>query len=44
MDVVREFYSSTNGWDVCGYDYTENHPATSDDSHLWHVHINFHRL
>jgi hypothetical protein len=31
---IREFYGTVDGAEVIGYDYYENHPATSDDSHL----------
>lgn len=44
MDLCREYYGSTNGWDVVGYDYTEGHPASSDPSHCWHGHWSFRRL
>lgn len=43
MQACREFYGSTDGVNVCGWDYAENHSATSDDSHLWHVHLSIHR-
>lgn len=39
MDVVREFYGSTDGRTVCGWDYWGNYAVTSDDSHLWHIHL-----
>jgi hypothetical protein len=39
MHPVREFYGSVDGVHVVGWDYTEGHSATSDDSHLWHVHL-----
>ena len=29
MDACREFYGSTNGWDVCGYDFSGNFFTTS---------------
>jgi len=43
MYPVREFYGSTDGLDVCGWDYTGGYPVSSDDSHLWHVHLSIHR-
>jgi hypothetical protein len=39
MNACREFYGSTNGTSVCGYDYKGNYNVTSDDSHLWHIHL-----
>lgn len=41
--VVREWYGSLDGVTVTGYDIPTMQPATSDDSHLWHVHISFFR-
>jgi hypothetical protein len=32
--AVREFYGSTNGEVVCGWDYQGGYAVTSDDSHL----------
>lgn len=37
--VLREFYGSTDGRTVCGWDYQSGYAVTSDDSHLWHVHL-----
>lgn len=37
--ALREFYGSTDGVNVIGWDNWENYPVTSDDSHLWHVHL-----
>ncbi|MQB00546.1 MAG: hypothetical protein GEU78_09685 [Actinobacteria bacterium] len=48
--VVREFYGNADlDWDVEGYTLHRSSdgssgPATSDDSHLWHIHISFHRV
>ncbi|WP_018350938.1 hypothetical protein [Longispora albida] len=41
LNYCREFYGTLNGRDVTGWDTYHGHPATSDDSHLWHVHISF---
>lgn len=43
MAVVREFYGSVDGAHVIGWDYTGGYPVTSDDSHLWHIHLSIHR-
>jgi hypothetical protein len=43
MNCIREFFGSVDGYNVCGWDYTYNHWATSDSSHLWHIHISIHR-
>jgi hypothetical protein len=41
---VREFYGNTNGDRIVdGWDDLTHRAATSDDSHLWHVHISFYR-
>ncbi len=39
MAPIREFYGSENGTSVCGWDYYGGYPVTSDDSHLWHIHL-----
>jgi len=39
MNAAREFYGSTNGNTVCGWDYYYDYAVTSDDSHLWHIHL-----
>lgn len=39
MDVARSFFGSTDGANVCGWDYYGGYAVTSDDSHLWHVHL-----
>jgi hypothetical protein len=39
MHACREFYGSVDGHNVIGYDYYEGHSGTSDDTHLWHIHI-----
>ncbi len=39
MNGCREFYGSTDGYNVCGWDYYYNYAVTSDDSHLWHIHL-----
>lgn len=38
-DVLREFFGSTDGVTVCGWDYYGGYAVTSDNSHLWHVHV-----
>jgi hypothetical protein len=43
VGVVREWYGSLDGEEVAGWDLATGQPATSDDSHLWHVHISFYR-
>jgi hypothetical protein len=37
--ALREFYGSTDGNNVCGWDYQGGYAVTSDDSHLWHIHL-----
>jgi hypothetical protein len=39
MAPIREFYGSTDGYNVCGWDYYGGYAVTSDDSHLWHIHL-----
>lgn len=39
MSACREFYGSTDGYNVCGWDYYGGYAVTSDDSHLWHIHL-----
>jgi hypothetical protein len=39
MYACREFYGSTDGKYVCGWDYAGGYAVTSDSSHLWHVHL-----
>lgn len=39
MAPVREFYGSVDGVHVIGWDYPGGYPVTSDDTHLWHVHV-----
>ncbi|HEX4502180.1 MAG TPA: peptidoglycan-binding domain-containing protein [Scandinavium sp.] len=39
MNPARSFFGSADGYNVIGYDYKGNYPCTSDDSHLWHVHL-----
>jgi hypothetical protein len=44
IEEVSEWYGNTNGDDrVDGYNNIENRVATSDDSHLWHLHITLKR-
>lgn len=44
LDYLREWYGNID-WDreVEGYDNRHWHPASSDDSHLWHIHFSFTR-
>lgn len=40
----REFYGQCDSdREVEGYDFTKERDASSDDSHLWHIHISIHR-
>jgi hypothetical protein len=39
MNCIREFFGSTNGTTVCGWDYYGGYAVTSDSSHLWHIHL-----
>ncbi len=39
MYPIRSFFGSTDGRVVCGWDFVGGYPVTSDDSHLWHVHL-----
>lgn len=39
MYAARSFFGSVDGWTVCGWDYAGGYPVSSDDSHLWHVHL-----
>jgi hypothetical protein len=39
MRAARSFFGSTDGVTVCGWDYAGDYPTSSDDSHLWHVHL-----
>jgi hypothetical protein len=43
LHALREFYGTTNGYDVTGRDVRTGNWITSDDSHLWHVHLSFYR-
>lgn len=47
MGAVREFYGTLNGRTVFGLTHTSENgfwsPATSDSSHLWHIHLSFFR-
>jgi hypothetical protein len=41
---MREFYGNTDSdREVEGWDYARGRSASSDDSHLWHIHISVHR-
>lgn len=43
LAAVREFYGTVDGENVIGWDSSTNRAVSSDDSHLWHVHISFYR-
>lgn len=43
LRCVREWYGSLDSVHVAGWDLATDRPATSDASHLWHVHISFYR-
>jgi hypothetical protein len=44
LEEIREFYGNTNGDRIVdGWDNLNNRAATSDDSHLWHIHLSFDR-
>lgn len=47
LDALREFYGTTNGSDVVGRSHNGIGQAwsfvSSDDSHLWHIHLSFFR-
>jgi hypothetical protein len=40
---LREFYGTLDGRNVYGFDLHTWRPASSDASHLWHLHLSFHR-
>jgi hypothetical protein len=40
---IREFFGTLDGHTVTGWDNPSHSPATSDDSHLWHIHLSFYR-
>ena len=39
MSAAREFYGTTDGQTVCGWDYVYGRSGSSDSSHLWHIHL-----
>lgn len=39
----REYYGTLDGQSVFGWDLHTQQPATSDASHLWHLHLSLHR-
>lgn len=39
----REFFGTLDGSTVTGWDTHSNKRVTSDNSHLWHVHVSVHR-
>lgn len=42
--AVREVYGTLDGRKVWGWDMRFHHAATSDASHLWHLHLSFYRV
>jgi hypothetical protein len=40
---LREFFGTVDGYNVTGMDVRGGYYVTSDDSHLWHVHLSFYR-
>lgn len=40
---LREFFGTVNGTTVTGKDVRTRNWVTSDNSHLWHVHLSFYR-
>lgn len=43
LAALREFYGTVDGKQVTGWDFPSNTHASSDDSHLWHVHLSIFR-
>lgn len=43
LPQVREYYGTFDGVTVVGYDTAKGRPASSDKSHLGHLHISFYR-
>ena len=41
--AVREFYGTIDGRNVVGWDQWWGSAATSDETHLWHVHLSIYR-
>jgi hypothetical protein len=39
MAAARSFFGSLDGYSVCGWDFYYGNACTSDDSHLWHIHL-----
>ncbi|HZE38103.1 MAG TPA: hypothetical protein VE172_04755 [Stackebrandtia sp.] len=39
LNYMREFFGTLDGKKVTGWDTYYGKPVTSDDSHLWHVHM-----
>lgn len=39
LDCVREFFGTLDGKVVTGWDCYNYEPSSSDDSHLWHLHM-----
>lgn len=40
---LREFFGTVDGRNVSGWDFRKRTYATSDSSHLWHIHLSVHR-
>lgn len=43
LHCLREWYGTTDGYNVTGRDVRSGSYISSDDSHLWHVHLSFYR-
>ncbi len=41
LNYTREFYGTLDGKNITGWDTYYGVAATSDNSHLWHIHISF---
>lgn len=39
LNYMREFFGTLDGNNVTGWDTYYGKPVTSDDSHLWHIHM-----
>jgi hypothetical protein len=40
---LREFFGTVDGQNVTGLDVRDKRWVTSDDSHLWHIHLSWYR-
>ena len=43
VQVLREFYGTVDGYNVTGREVRTKRVISSDDSHLWHLHISVYR-